>query len=408
MSDLTIVGASARAAAGSARRAGLVPWAADLFADADLRAMVAGAVRCPAGQYPRALLDILRDGPPGPWMYTGGLENHPNLVRRMAEVRPLWGNGPNALVACRSPFHVEHILREKGLAAPEVRCAGAELPDYCSWLRKPLAGSAGRGIAFAGSPDPAAGGRPTHYFQRFVPGPSMSAVFVRARGEVRLLGVTEQLIGEEWLNAPPFRYAGNVGPVEPAAGLRHDLIRVGDVLGERCGLLGLFGADFVLHDGRPWVVEVNPRYPASVEVLELATGVLALSLHRTAFDPDAAAPPRRPAGPPVVGKAVLYAPRDFEMPPYDPSHYYSHMLGDEVRAARHLAGVHFADIPGPGEVIERGWPVLTVLAEGDDRERCLAALRERAGRVQRLLFGDRPQGAPARDWYTRLDDPGAD
>src|SRR3954464_7353528 len=162
MSDLTIVGASARAgggappAGGPPRRAGLVPWTADLFADADLRAMVPGAVRCPAGQYPRALLDILRDGPLGPWMYTGGLENHPNLVRRMAEVRPLWGNGPNALVACRSPFHVEHILREEGLPAPEVRCAGAELPDYCEWLRKPLASSAGRGIAFAGRPDPAA------------------------------------------------------------------------------------------------------------------------------------------------------------------------------------------------------------------------------------------------------------
>src|SRR5215218_4790408 len=123
MSDLTIIGASARAAAASARRAGLVPWAADLFADADLRAMVPDAVRCPAGQYPRALLDILADAPPGPWMYTGGLENHPNLVRRMAEVRPLWGNGPNALIACRSPFHVERLLREEGLPVPEVRAA---------------------------------------------------------------------------------------------------------------------------------------------------------------------------------------------------------------------------------------------------------------------------------------------
>jgi predicted ATP-grasp superfamily ATP-dependent carboligase len=406
MSDLTIVGASARAAAGSARRAGLVPWTADLFADADLRAMVPAAVRCPAGQYPRALLDILREGPPGPWMYTGGLENHPNLVRRMAEVRPLWGNGPNALVACRSPFTVERILREAGLPTPEALSAGAELPGYGVWLRKPLAGSAGRGIAFADRPEPDR--RPTHYHQRFVPGPSVSAVFVRARGEVRLLGVTEQLIGEPWLNAPPFRYAGNVGPVEATGGLRHDLAHIGEVLGEQCGLLGLFGVDFILHDGRPWVVEVNPRYPASVELLELATGVLALPLHRTAFDPDAETRPRLPAGPSTVGKAVLYAPRDFVMPAYDPSRYREHILGDEVRAARHLAGVHFVDIPAPGEVIERGWPVLTVLGEGESRERCLADLQERADRVQRLLFGDRRRGALDRDWYARLDDPAAD
>ena len=71
-----------------------------------------------AGQYPPALLDILRDAPPRPWMYTGGLENHPNLIRRMAEVRPLWGNGPNALRRLPVAVHVERILRRGGTAGP--------------------------------------------------------------------------------------------------------------------------------------------------------------------------------------------------------------------------------------------------------------------------------------------------
>src|SRR5262245_41305155 len=169
MSDLTIVGASARAAAASARRAGLTPWAADLFADTDLRALVPGAVRCPVGQYPVALLDILRDGPTGPWMYTGALENHPNLIRQMSEVRPLWGNGPNSLLACRSPFHVERLLRDEGLPVPEVRAADTERPDYCSWVRKPISGSAGHGIEIAAT-DVRARPSVAHYYQQFVPG----------------------------------------------------------------------------------------------------------------------------------------------------------------------------------------------------------------------------------------------
>jgi predicted ATP-grasp superfamily ATP-dependent carboligase len=414
LSDLTIVGASARAAAGSALRAGLVPWTADLFADTDLRAMVPGAVRCPANRYPRVLLDILRDGPPGPWMYTGGLENHPNLVRQMAEVRPLWGNGPNALVACRSPFTVGSLLRESGLPVPEVRAAGAELPEYCRWLRKPLAGSAGHGIAFAATRENGVGShfrggndsRPFfhgHYYQQFVPGASMSAVYVRARGVVRLLGITEQLIGEEWLNAPPFRYAGNVGPVRPSAELRNDLQRVGEVLGERCELLGLYGVDFVFHDGRPWVVEVNPRYPASVEVLELTTGEPAITLHRMAFDLDAEPGPHTASQLLVAGKAVLYAPQRIVMPSYDPR-VYSESLGARVRAARHLAPIHFADIPAPGEVIERDWPVLTIFAEAENRDRCLAQLRDRAERVRRLLFGGQPEPMRSHDRYVRLDD----
>jgi predicted ATP-grasp superfamily ATP-dependent carboligase len=385
MPDLTIVGASARAAAASARRAGLVPWTADLFADADLRAMVPTAARCPAGQYPHGLLNMLRDGPPGPWMYTGGLENHPHLVRRMAEVRPLWGNGPNALAACRSPFAVERLLREAGLWAPEVRAADAELPDFCRWLRKPLASSAGHGIAFADGGTPV-GRTPRHYYQQFVPGPSMSAVFVRARGAVRLLGVTEQLIGVHWLNAPPFRYAGNVGPVHPSPELSDDLRRIGETLGDGCGLLGLFGVDFVSHQGRAWVVEVNPRYPASVEVLELATGVPAIPLHRTAFNPEATPPAAGDPRSPIAGKAILYAPGRLVMPPYGPAHN-DDPLSAEVRAARHLAPVHIADIPAPGEVIEPGWPVLTLLAEAASRDDCLAQLHDRADAIQRWLFG---------------------
>jgi uncharacterized protein len=398
MSRLTIVGASVRAAAESVRRAGLDPWCADLFADADLRALVPNAVRCPAGQYPQGLLDILRDAPTGPWMYTGALENHPNLIRKMAEVRPLWGNGPKAVAACRSPFGIERALREEGLCVPEVRTTDAELPDYCRWLRKPLAGAGGRGIAFADvCPSPAS--KRAHFFQQYVPGPAMSAVFVRARSEIRLLGVTEQLVGTDWLDAPPFRYAGNVGPVAVTGDVRDDLSRIGLVLGERCNLLGLFGVDFVLHDGRPWVIEVNPRYPASVEVLELATGVSAVALHATAFDPDAVSGRMGMAMEPVFGKAVLYASGRLIMS--DGATGLLLNRGDDVTW-------WFADVPPAGEVIEPGWPVLTVVASGPTPEGCLHTLAKRTRLAKRILGNKYVDPPPPRTWPEGLHDPSAD
>src|SRR5689334_10586671 len=88
---LLIIGASARAAAFSALRAGLQPCCADLFADADLQA-VCPVQRLPAGKYPQGFLELAGSERSGPWMYTGGLENRPGLVRRMAQLRPLWGN----------------------------------------------------------------------------------------------------------------------------------------------------------------------------------------------------------------------------------------------------------------------------------------------------------------------------
>src|SRR5665213_1637961 len=72
-SPIMIFGTSVRAAAFSASRAGLSPWCADLFADSDLRRHCP-AVRLP-GRYPLGFLDLVSRDWPGPWMYTGGLEN---------------------------------------------------------------------------------------------------------------------------------------------------------------------------------------------------------------------------------------------------------------------------------------------------------------------------------------------
>src|SRR2546430_2673355 len=121
MASLLIVGASARAAAASARRAGFEPWCADLFGDSDLRAMVPESVRCPANRYPGGLANLLAHAPIAPWIYTGGLENHPKLIKTMAALRPLWGNGPEALRASRDPFAVQSVLRDAGLQALQVR-----------------------------------------------------------------------------------------------------------------------------------------------------------------------------------------------------------------------------------------------------------------------------------------------
>src|SRR4051812_15417928 len=77
---LLLLGASVRAAAWSALRGGLVqPWCIDLFADADLqRACTARTI--PPTDYPHDFLAAARQAPPGPWLYTGALENYPDLI----------------------------------------------------------------------------------------------------------------------------------------------------------------------------------------------------------------------------------------------------------------------------------------------------------------------------------------
>src|SRR5258706_8042019 len=98
--NIIVVGASARAAAFSALRAGMRPYAIDLFADCDLVDV------CPTvkiKRYPQDFEQALAAAPQAPWIYTGGQENYPDLVERMSALRPLYGNRANVLRIIRNP-----------------------------------------------------------------------------------------------------------------------------------------------------------------------------------------------------------------------------------------------------------------------------------------------------------------
>ncbi len=89
-----------------------------------------------------------------------------------------------------------------------------------------------------------------------------------------LIGIVRQLVGERWLGSRNFQYAGSVGPWPVSDGTRATLARIGNVLAEEFDLIGLFGVDFILDDEEVWTLEVNPRYTASVEIVERVTGAV--------------------------------------------------------------------------------------------------------------------------------------
>jgi hypothetical protein len=264
-----VVGASARAAVHSLARAGLAAWAVDLFGDRDLAGVARCAV-CPFDAYPDAIPEMAARFPSGPVLYTGGLENHPRLIAELAVSRELWGNPTEVVRRVRDPQALSAALWGKGFAYPRLAGPGASCPREGRWLRKPLRSSAGRDIRFA-LPDE----RPSsnHYFQEFIDGPPMSVALAIVQERATILGFTQQLVGAEWLHARPFQYAGNIGPVKPPRPMESKLSLLGQCLRMELNLRGIVGVDFIPRgDENAWVLEVNPRYPASVEALEHATG----------------------------------------------------------------------------------------------------------------------------------------
>jgi predicted ATP-grasp superfamily ATP-dependent carboligase len=377
--DLLILGASARAAAFSALRAGLHPSCFDLYGDADLRS------RCPATavsprRYPAGVSLALKQAPRVPWMYTGGFENHPSLIRRLARARPLWGNNAESVRLARSPAVVARLLADAGLPCPALRLHPGEIPSRSRWLCKPLRGSGGKGLEFWNAQRPSR--RRGLYFQEYIEGQACAAAYVADGHRANLLGVTRQLVGESWLFAEPFHYCGSVGPLPLAETVLDELRRLGSVLARGCGLRGLFGVDFILRDDRPWLVEVNPRYTASMEVIEYAQGLSLLDLHRQVFGGSQTVPvPEELPATPWVGKAILFARKSFVFPELGP---WSAVLSS---AAPVTQLPMFADIPPAGQAIAIQHPILTVFTAGPSEAACLESLRKNVQALDPCLFG---------------------
>ncbi|QDU19903.1 ATP-grasp domain-containing protein [Urbifossiella limnaea] len=376
-----VVGASARAAVHSLARAGYPAWAVDLFTDRDL---YAPAARCPSAEYPRGMPALAEQFPPGPVLYTGGLENYPDVVAELAARRPLWGNPPAVLERVRDPLFMGEVwwsAEGDAVRVPRV-LPGDATPADGTWLVKPVRGAGGYGIRpfHPADPVPDAG---QHYLQESVTGVPMSAVFVASAAAVRLLGVTEQLNNVGWLNAGVFRYGGSVGPVELPAATADTLGRFGSALAWAGGLVGLFGVDFIIDAaGVAWPVEVNPRYTGSVEVIEHATGRAVMLDHATAFGaPLGDWPVRRDPRHRGFGKAVYYAPRRFVFPAHGP-------WDDRGGPFDPWSLPTFADVPAAGSTIEPGWPVFTLMEGGSSAADVRRRLQSRAADLDRIFAAE--------------------
>jgi predicted ATP-grasp superfamily ATP-dependent carboligase len=231
------------------------------------------------------------------------------------------------------------------------------------WLVKPLLSGGGRGI------EPWRGEvveTERRIYQSFCPGWSASAVFLGDGSTATLLGATEQLTGT---TNSDFEYVGNIGPIALSPTQSGQVLRMGQMLARRARLVGLFGIDLILDGDRVTLIEVNPRYTASVELLEWSQRRSLLGLHCSLFQGGGGSPsPHPPPAGGVFGKAILRAPEDC-------------VFDARISSRRfHQDGRRFptlADIPDPGTPIARGEPVLTVYARAKTEGECRRRLQRR-------------------------------
>ena len=357
---ILIAGASVRGAVASAIRGGWSPVAADLFNDQDL------LQQCQSYRitdYPEQLLAISQELPAMPWIYTGGLENYPQLVDQISRRHQLWGNPGNVLRQVSDPFLVQQILTDQDILYPAIR---ADWPRQTPgrWLRKSIHSTGGCGVQWADELIPAKRSSSTAetYYQQYIPGISCSGLFLAERTTSQLVGVTRQIVGKQFTNGKRFSYAGSIGPLTLTVEQQATVTRIGSVLTAALGLRGLFGVDFVCQQNKVWVLEINPRFPASTEIFDRALGISLIDFHCQVCQDN-----RTPKLPPPrdrlqYGKAIVYA----RQPCTISAHCGQAWLKQTSQMVPASTSDWFwlADIPAAGTVVPAGNPILTTLTQG--------------------------------------------
>lgn len=369
--QVLIVGVSTRAAAESAARAGFNVIALDAYADLDQHRSVR-ALSLP-GHFGKAfssesIASVATELSSDAIVYLSNLENHPKVVDVLATGRALWGNGSEVLRRVRDPQLLAHAFVERGIPAPRVLTSGENTKqhsDVARWLIKPRMSGGGHGVRTWSANESVTRG---HYLQEFVDGVPGSVVFVAAAGRGVALGTSRQLVGESVFGASGFRYCGNILLPHVSEGVAGVLSALVDAVTGAFPLVGVGSIDFVTTDRRLHPVEVNPRWSASMELVERAHGISMFGLHADACARGML--PRfvlrqSPIASGAYGKAIVFAHHDVVVP--DTSKW----LDDPT----------VRDVPRPGNHIMAGQPICTVFAVGSDDATCHAMLIERAERI---------------------------
>ena len=368
-----IAGVTTRALAVSAAQAGYRVTAIDAFGDLDLRAAAEVIVARPI--HPNLPYGPVQAAAEGDRVdaelaaFTSNFENYPSAVQRLARGRRLLGNTPEILMRVRNPFAVSRVLRRYGHMAPETR-SRPPASAQGQWLMKPRRSGGGHGIMLwtRGRTVPR-----SMYLQQRIAGIPGSISFAGDGSSAVVLGFTRQLIGESRLGARRYRYCGSLlGNHQVKLFPRqHELLeraaQVATAITREFHLVGLNGIDFVARHGVPYPIEVNPRFSASMELIERAHGISMFQVH---YDACCGVLPAFPGRQPTLyGKGIVFAREETQIP----------------KAGQWMPQPWMADVPRAGEHIRQGRPICTVFASAGNPATCHRLLLKRAAWVYRAV-----------------------
>jgi uncharacterized protein len=361
---IIVVAHSARALASSVKRAGFAPLSIDVFGDEDMRELSLAAITLEGGlsngltleKVEEAAKTLTRAYNPIGVVYGSGFEHQPETIVALSHITKVFGNGAETVKRAKDPHALAQLCDTIGISHPTVLLAPPDDPE--EWLVKRRGGAGGAHIRAATATSSASRDR---YFQRRVAGENISALFVANGKEARIIGFSVQ-----W-RAPtegsPFRYGGAAGPIDVGAALAREIeCAVAGIASELC-LVGLNSADFIVSAHATWLIEINPRPGATLDVFEPDEGSL-LEVHIAGCE-GRLMPPLTYSG--CKSAEIVYARCD--------------LISHEKRNWPDWA----VDRPSPGTRVAAGEPLCTALASGATVDFARICANHRAQNIRAIV-----------------------
>ncbi len=378
--SLLIIGASCRAAAWSARRAGFRVAALDLFADRDLREIAeAHAIR----SFPDSIVEQAHHFPDHQIVLAGGMENHPSVVAELEKQNAVVGASSSQIITLRSIASLQRWIQQASIPCvrfPKTISENFSLPSFVlgdqdhqtsvclsnvasepspnlpsdrrqnRWLWKSMKSAGGLGVEYWN--------RETQlnfndgYLEEKIEGECIGLVVLCSEEGTHYIGATfNRSYGD-------FHYGGSEGPIELSLELIGSVEAIMSLIAVELDYRGLLQADFIkTPTNELYLLEINPRWSASMEILELSTGRFLMAEHLGEVTRDSLVDERKgslPNGRYI--KRIVYA-----TSPGTVSSDLSNWMMSRAYDPRVQSGAGWADIPMPGTQFQPQNPIATIL-----------------------------------------------
>lgn len=363
---LLLIAPSTRAMAESAKKAGYDFISLDFFGDADQKEICENySLREFKEEYTienlfkHAQLEFTHV------VYGSGFENHPELVGELEKRCIVLGNSCDTLRKVRDWKCFFRELTRRNIPFPRTEIIATDeakkiIKSEKNWLIKPIKSGGGHSI-YDRQNILEMKQESEVVLQERVEGKPVSSTVICAEEGCFCIGTAELLTGTSFNQ---YRYVGNIVPLAEEKEVIEKIEETSCKISQAFKLRGSNGIDFILRNGEPYVLEVNPRITGSMEVLERVHDVNIFDLHvRACLRENLDFKIKKPVK--FWSKKILFADRDI---------IYKEKL-DFIK-----------DVPHYGERIDRESPICTVFGEGKTRGECYTDLLNKERLVYESLW----------------------